>query len=535
MMLLEDDYDRDNDHEGAVREPVPSPPARLDAGRQSQPTKHPAIPPLQNSTFNIHHSTFGRYEAYIACMQPTWTILIFLLAGLTAGFAVAWALGRRRADELAAAARRETGAETATLQERLRLREERLAEAAAAASVREGEFRQATETIARLNAEVADLHARLEAEQRQAGEKLKLLEEAKRQLADQFKVLANEIFDDKSKKFTQASGERLDLLLKPLAERLLDFSKKVEDTHEKGVRERATIKQLIESLTEKNQLLGAEAHNLANALRGQAKTQGNWGEMVLERVLAASGLEKGLAYDVQESHVDQDGRRLQPDVVIHLPDDKSIVIDAKVSLVAYERYTAEDATAEVRERALREHIQSLRNHIKGLGEKNYQNLVGITSPNFIFLFVPIESAYALAMREESTLFDEASQRKIVIVTPSTLLASLSLINYLWQQEKQSRNAADIAALAGKLYDKLADFAKSLAQVGDRLTQAQTSYDEAMKRLATGRGNALGTAEKLRAMGARTAKEIPRDLIDDDDNDDGSAPSLPPGIAPPPER
>ena len=226
-------------------------------------------------------------------MQPTWPILISLLAGLTAGFAVAWTLGRRRADERVAAAQRETSAAAAPLQERLRLREEQLAEAATVAATREQEFRQSGETIARLKAEVAELHARLEAEQRHAGEKLKLLEEAKRQLADQFKVLANEIFDEKGKKFTQASGERLDLLLKPLAERLVEFSKKVEDTHEKGVRERATIKQLIESLTEKNQLLGAEAHNLANALRGQAKTQGNWGEMVLERVLAASGLEKG--------------------------------------------------------------------------------------------------------------------------------------------------------------------------------------------------------------------------------------------------
>lgn len=456
-------------------------------------------------------------------MQSWWIMLSWLIGGL-AGAGLAYAYWRGRADDLAAVARGEGAAAAASVAERLRMREEQLGTANAVLAAREQELRQSAEAMARLQAQLVEAQTRLEAEQRQAGEKLKLLDEAKRQLTDQFKVLANEIFEDKSKKFNQASGDRLDTLLKPLGERLVEFAKKVEDTHEKGVRERATIKQLIESLTEKNQLLSAEAHSLTNALRGQVKTQGNWGEMVLERVLDASGLEKGLAYEVQASHLGDDGHRYQPDVVIHLPGGKHIVVDAKVSLVAYERYTAEEADEATRAKAIREHVLSLRNHLKALGDKHYQTLPGLTTPDFVFMFIPIETAHTLALREETTLVEEASKRKIVIVTPSTLLAALFLVNYLWQQEKQSRNAADIAEAAGKLYDKLADFAKALEQVGVKLDHAQREYDQAMKRLSTGRGNALGLAEKIRGMGARTTKDLPPPRVGDED--DEATPALP---------
>jgi len=447
-------------------------------------------------------------------MQSLW-IIGSCLAGFLAGAALAWSFWRGRAADLAAAARNEAAAASATLAERLKLREEQLAAATRLTADRDQALREAAAATASLQAKLAETIARHETEQRQAAEKLKLLDDAKRQLADQFKLLAGEILEAKGKQFAQASGEQLDAILKPLRERLADFAKKVEDTHEKDVRDRAAIKQLIELLDQNNRALGAQAEHLAKALHGDVKAQGNWGELVLERVLDASGLEPGLAYEVQESHPGPDGRRFQPDVVVKLPDGKRLVIDAKVSLVAYERYLAEDTDAG-RERALKEHAQSLRNHIKGLGDKSYQSIPGLATPDFVFLFIPIEMAYTLALRGDPGLLEEAARRRLVMVTPGTLLSALFLVNYLWQQEKRSRSADAIADLAGKLYDKLADAVAAFIGIGKRLEQAQQDYDQAIKRLATGRGNALGIAEKIRAMGVRTTKSLPAEFATPDD-------------------
>ncbi len=354
--------------------------------------------------------------------------------------------------------------------------------------------------LAELNADYRNLQEKLD---EQKGELANMQE----QLKEQFENLANTILDEKSAKFSKQNKESLDQILNPLGVKLEEFKKKVEETYEKGTQERFTLKEQIRQMAELNQKMSDDAKNLTKALKGDSKAQGNWGEVILERILEKSGLTKGREYEVQQSATTEEGRRLQPDVVVHLPDEKYLVVDSKVSLTAYERFASSEDEKET-EAALKQHVASIRAHVKGLNEKNYQQIHGDRSPDFVLLFIPIESAFGLALQNDAELYYEAFDRNIVIVSPSTLLATLATIDSVWKQEYQNKNALEIAQRGGALYDKFVLFVESLDQIGERIKQTQKSYEDAKTRLSEGSGNLVRQAEMLKELGAKATKKLP---------------------------
>jgi DNA recombination protein RmuC len=328
----------------------------------------------------------------------------------------------------------------------------------------------------------------------------------------EFENLANKIFDDKSQKFTEQNKTNLGEILNPLGEKIKDFEKKVNDVYVSEGKERASLKNQLEMLQQLNQQMSKEANNLTKALKGENKTQGNWGEFILESVLEKSGLVKGSEYKVQESFTNDEGKRLQPDVIINLPENKTLVIDSKVSLNAYERFSSAD-TEEERILASKEHLLSLKTHIKGLSAKSYQSIHQIQSLDFVLLFIPIEPAFALAVQSDSGLFNDAFEKNIVIVSPSTLLATLRTVASIWRNEKQSNNAIEIAKKAGDLYDKFEGFIKDILEVGKKIDQTKSNYSDAMNKLIDGRGNIISRFEELKTLGAKADKQLPQSLID----------------------
>lgn len=325
-------------------------------------------------------------------------------------------------------------------------------------------------------------------------------------LREQFENLANRILKSNSESFSEQQQQKLSLILNPLKEKLQSFEKKIEETHKEDIREASSLKEQIRNLQELNHKISKEAQDLTNALLGQSKTRGNWGEVILESILEKSGLVKNQEYLVQQSFQSPDGRRLQPDVIIQLPDNKHLVIDSKLSLAAYERYANEDSK-QLQEQALREHLSSMRQHIKELGSKNYQQLYGLESLDFVLMFVPVEPAFNAAVSHDQQLYLDAFENNIIIVSHSTLLATLRTIASIWRQEKQNRNAIRIADEGGKLYDKLRIFVDTMNDLGTRLRQMDSDYDKAMNQLINGRGNLVGRAEKMRKLGARAGKQI----------------------------
>jgi DNA recombination protein RmuC len=361
----------------------------------------------------------------------------------------------------------------------------------------------------------------LDAERRLSAEKLAGIQqsalEAKTTLSDQFKNLANEILEEKSKRFAEQNQQNLDTLLKPLQEKLTDFRKQVDDTYQSEARERFALKQEVEKLAGLNIRMTDETRALTNALKGESKTQGDWGELVLETILENSGLRKGEEYLVQDSHTVDDGSRLQPDVVIRLPESKHLVIDSKVSITAYTRYMqADDDTTKTAE--LNSHVLSIKQHIQGLSAKNYQDLYGVGSIDFVLMFIPVEPAFLAAMRHAPDIYQEALKKNIVMVCPSTLLATVRTVAHLWRQEHQNRNAQEIARQCAMLYDKFVGFVEDLDKVGQRLEQAQTSYSDAVGKLKTGRGNLIRTAENVKKLGVKPNKSLPSKLTDVADDD-----------------
>lgn len=360
--------------------------------------------------------------------------------------------------------------------------------------------------------ELAEMAIRLAAEHEQSEEKLSLLLQAKESLTDQFKNLANEILEEKSKRFSEQNQTSLGLLLDPLKLKITEFQTKVEDVYVKEGKDRTALAEQVRQLMDLNQSLSQDAKNLTRALKGSSKTQGSWGELVLERVLEASGLRKGEEYDVQESHTRDDGSRAQPDVVIHLPEDRHLVVDAKVSLVAYEDYSTSEDDAE-RQAASKRHLESIRGHMRGLSEKNYQTLYGLKSLDFVLMFVPIEPAFMLGVSNDRELFMDAWQKNVLLVSPSTLLFVVRTVAHLWRQEAQNRNAQDIAKRGAELYDKLVGFVEDLESVGTRLKQAQKDYDAAHSKLTGGRGNVIRQAEMLKDLGIKPSKALPAALVE----------------------
>jgi DNA recombination protein RmuC len=363
-----------------------------------------------------------------------------------------------------------------------------------------------------LAVEVAQLRNTLEGERNVSQDKLALLLDAKQSLTDQFKALANEILEEKSKRFTEQNQTNLGALLDPLKTRITEFQAKIEDTYIKEGRDRTALGEQVRQLMELNQHLSEDAKNLTRALRGSSKAQGSWGELVLERVLEASGLRKGEEYVVQSSHTREDGSRALPDVIIHLPEGRSLVIDSKVSLVAYEEFAITEGELE-RAAAGKRHMDSIKGHIKGLSGKNYQTLYSLNSLDFVLLFVPIEPAFMLAVASDRDLFMDAWNRNVLLVSPSTLLFVVRTVAHLWRQEAQSRNAQEIAKRGAELYDKFVGFVEDMNSLGNRLKQAQSEYDEAYGKLSSGRGNLVGQAQKLRQLGVKPSKSLAPALVD----------------------
>lgn len=328
----------------------------------------------------------------------------------------------------------------------------------------------------------------------------------------EFENLANKILDEKSQKFTEQNRTNLDIILNPLKDRIKEFEDKVDKTYKAESDERVTLKAEIKNLVELNKQISEEANQLAQALKGDNKQQGNWGEMVLEKVLERSGLKAGQEYKMEVATTNSDNVKIRPDAVIYLPDNKHIIVDSKVSLVAYSACVSA-SNEDDRMKFLKAHIESLRNHVKILSDKNYQTAAGLESPDFVLLFVPIESSFSLAVQGDAELFNYAWDRKIVIVSPSTLLATLRTIASIWKQERQTKNALEIADEGGKLYDKFVSFVEDLIKVGNSIKKSQGDYEDAMKKLYDGTGNLVRRAEKMKELGAKTTKQIPQNLLD----------------------
>ena len=341
----------------------------------------------------------------------------------------------------------------------------------------------------------------------QKEEIVKIQEEAKLQ----FENLANKILEEKTLKFTEQNQQNLKNILNPLQEKITDFEKKVENTHKESIDYHAALRQQILGLKEMNLQMSKETLNLTKALKGDSKIQGNWGELVLERVLEKSGLEKGREYEIQKSFTTEEGNRVQPDVIINLPDGKKMIVDSKVSLTAYEKYINEEDD-EQKSSFLKEHVNSLKRHVEQLGSKNYQHLYQMESPDFVLLFIPIEPAFAIALNEDTQLYNKAFEKNIVIVTPSTLLATLRTIDSMWTNQKQQENAYEIARQAGALYDKFDGFVTDLVKIGKKMDEAKTEYEGAMNKLVDGKGNLITSVQKLKIMGAKAKKSLPDAIL-----------------------
>ena len=337
------------------------------------------------------------------------------------------------------------------------------------------------------------------------------VEKLQEKFTKEFENLANKILDEKSSKFTEQNKENMKNILTPLQDKIHLFEKKVEDTHKESIDYHAALRQQILGLREMNLQMSKETLNLTKALKGDSKMQGNWGELILERVLEKSGLEKDREYFVQQSHTNSEGNRVFPDVVINLPDGKKMIVDSKVSLTAYEKFINEEDDS-LKGSFLKEHVNSIKRHVEQLGEKNYHDLYQIESPDFVLLFIPMEPAFALALNEDTTLYNRAFEKNIVIVTPSTLLATLRTIDSMWANQKQQENAFEIARQAGALYDKFEGFVADLIKIGKKIDESKVEYQGAMNKLVDGKGNLITSVEKLKKMGAKAKKALPENIL-----------------------
>ncbi|ERS81107.1 DNA recombination protein RmuC [Marinobacter sp. EVN1] len=418
----------------------------------------------------------------------------------------------------------------AALASELTAKQDRVAQLASESSQYQQRAETLSEELGQLKVELREQQVTLDKERRSASEKLELLEKNRDALKQEFENLANRIFDQKSERFSQQSKTSLDSLLNPFRDQLQDFRKRVEDVYTTETRDRQALRSEIKSLQELNRQITEEAANLTRALKGDKKIQGNWGELILERVLERSGLRKGVEYETQGSYRDEDNQLLRPDVIVHLPDQRNLVIDSKVSLVAYQQWVTADQEEE-RAAALKQHVEAVRNHIRTLSEKDYSQLNGLHSPDFVLLFMPIEPAFVAAFQQDENLFAEAFERKIIVVTPTTLLATLRTIENIWRYERQSQNARRIADRAGAVYDKLRVFVEAMEKLGSQLHTAQGTYDNAMNTLTRGRGNLISQANRFVELGVRVKKELPKSIVDqaEVDSEDADEPGDTPAI------
>lgn len=441
---------------------------------------------------------------------PALATLAFSLLALLVGAVVGWLLGNRQ---------------KAVYEERARsledqLQQLRLAQVETDSQERE-RFRGLTGLLEERAARISELEARLEAAARSKAENdarlNALVAETEKRFTDTFKSLASQILDEKTAKFTATNESKLNELLNPFRERLKDFQKKIEDTHLSETSERRSLKDELKRLMELNQQVSQDTKNLTTALKGEAKTQGTWGEIILERVLEMSGLVRDREYFVQESLVAADGSRQQPDVRVCLPPNRNLIVDSKVSLVAYERYaSAEDDAA--RETALQQHLVSFRTHIKDLSEKNYPALYGLESLDFVLMFVPVEPAFMAALQADPGLYEAAWRKNVVLVSPTTLMATARVVESVWRLERQNRNVMKIAEQAGRMHDEFVRFVVELEKVTKQFKSAGEALDSAVSRLHTGRGNLVRRADEIRKLGAKAAKQLPATLLEITDDE-----------------
>lgn len=431
--------------------------------------------------------------------------LVFLAAGVAVGFVIAWLWMKSKGDSALSAA-----AATITLKEQSI--EELKSSINSANTGFEQKLLAERSKSENLNSSLAYLKNENENLNKRLAQQKEELNELNQRFTKEFENLANRILDEKSKKFTEQNKSNLDGILNPLKERIKEFEEKVDKSYKLESDERVTLKTELKNLIELNNKVSEEANQLAVALKGDNKQQGNWGEMVLEKILERSGLKAGEEYKTQFTTTNVEGDRIKPDVVIMLPDNKHVIVDSKVSLVAYNSCVNADNEVE-RLKYLKMHVESLRSHVKLLSDKNYQSAIGLHTPDFVLLFVPIESSFSLAVQGDAELFNFAWDRKIVIVSPSTLLATLRTISSIWKQERQTKNALEIAEEGGKLYDKFVAFVEDLIKLGKGIKSTQSDYEDAMKKLYDGTGNLVRRAEKMKELGAKTTKQLPTSLLD----------------------
>jgi DNA recombination protein RmuC len=366
--------------------------------------------------------------------------------------------------------------------------------------------------LADANRELESTRSFYLAEKEKLAEQKLSYEQSQQRLNKDFELIANKILEEKSTRFVEQNRTNLDLILNPLKENIKAFEEKVEKVYKAESDERNILKGVISELQIQSKLIQEDANNLTKALKGDSKKQGNWGEVILEKVLERSGLVKDQEYRIQASLVSADGSRFQPDVVIDLPDDKHLIVDAKVSLVAYERSVSAE-TDDDREGYIKQHLASIKNHIQELSAKNYHELYKINSPDFVLLFVPIESSFSIAVQKDAELFNFAWDRRVVIVSPSTLLATLRTIASMWKQERQNRNVMEIARLSGSMYDKFVGFVTDMENIGKHIKNGQDAYDKALNKLSDGSGNLVNTSEKIKKLGAKATKQIDIKYLD----------------------
>ncbi len=419
--------------------------------------------------------------------------LVYLFIGLAIGFVLAWFIKKTKSDD-AGSWKSSYDIKSADLDKT------------------KDELEVSRSEIIRLNKELATEASNNENLRMRLAEQKQEIEQLNQQLKTEFENLANKILDEKSRKFTEQNRTNLDEILKPFNEKIKDFEKKVAESYDKEMRDKISLREEVKKLYELNAKISEEANNLTKALKGDTKKQGNWGELILEKVLERSGLTKDVEYRNQVVTRNVDGETIKPDVVVLLPDNKHLIIDSKVSLLAYEQFMNAEET-EQKERALKEHLSSVRNHVKLLSDKNYYTSSDFSTPDFVLLFMPVESAFSLAVQHDSELFNFAWDRRIVIVSPTTLLATLKTVSSLWKIENQNRHAIEIADRAGALYDKFTGFVQDLLDVGKRMDDSKKSYEEAMKKISSGTGNLINRVETLKKLGAKATKNLPQSLLD----------------------
>jgi DNA recombination protein RmuC len=448
--------------------------------------------------------------------------IIYLIIGVLAGGLIAWLIQRSRISRLESGFQiRLTDAEKA-MQEKINALDKEK-------SIFEEKFNSLQITSQKLTEELAGERkrneylntqvARAETENKNLGENLEKqkaeLETIQKKFTTEFENIANKILKQNSQEFTIVNQKNIGDILNPLKEKIQTFEKKVEDTYQKGIKDQTDLKAELKKLYDLNTRISEEANNLTRALKSDSKKQGNWGEVILERVLERSGLVKGQEYKTQETARNEAGDMIRPDVVVYLPDNKHIIIDSKVSLVAYESFINDEDQVK-RDVYLKQHVDSIRNHVKGLSEKSYSNVAAYDSPDFVLLFMPIESAFSAAIQADVELFNFAWEKKIVMVSPTTLLATLRTIASIWKHEKQTQNAMEIATQGGALYDKFVGFLKDLEDLGIQIGRVSKTYDEAKRKLADGSGNIVKRVENLKKLGAKTTKSIPESFFDNND-------------------